>query len=67
MDLTSSFKPKNGFCLPRPSSPSHPSARPSYVIVTVCRSNDVTPKKLSRKYAEIYMALNIVLRGISNI
>ena len=28
---------------------------------------DVTPEKLSRKYAEIYMALDIVLRGVSSI
>ncbi|PSS17800.1 F-BAR domain only protein [Actinidia chinensis var. chinensis] len=37
------------------------------VIVTACRGVDVTPEKLSRKYAEIYMALDIVLRGVSNI
>ncbi|GAB4838234.1 hypothetical protein Ancab_027765 [Ancistrocladus abbreviatus] len=37
------------------------------VIVTACRGVDVTPEKLSRKYAEVYMALDIVLRGVSNI
>lgn len=37
------------------------------VIVTACRGVDVTPEKLSRKYAEIYMALDIVLRGVSHI
>ena len=37
------------------------------VVVTACRGVDVTPEKLSRKYAEIYMALDIVLRGVSNI
>ncbi|XP_059637293.1 uncharacterized protein LOC132279349 [Cornus florida] len=37
------------------------------VVVTACRGVDVTPEKLGRKYAEIYMALDIVLRGISNI
>ncbi|KAK6942048.1 Muniscin C-terminal [Dillenia turbinata] len=37
------------------------------VIVTACRGVDVTPEKLHRKYAEIYMALDIVLRGVSNI
>ncbi|KAE8687176.1 hypothetical protein F3Y22_tig00111022pilonHSYRG00186 [Hibiscus syriacus] len=37
------------------------------VIVTACRGVDVTPEKLARKYAEIYMALDIVLRGVSNI
>ncbi|KAL6980133.1 hypothetical protein U1Q18_021782 [Sarracenia purpurea var. burkii] len=37
------------------------------VIVTACRGVDVTPEKLSRKYSEIYMALDIVLRGVSNI
>ncbi|KAF7838047.1 muniscin carboxy-terminal mu-like domain protein [Senna tora] len=37
------------------------------VIVTACRGVDVTPEKLSKKYAEIYMALDIVLRGVSNI
>ncbi|XP_021893149.1 uncharacterized protein LOC110811085 [Carica papaya] len=37
------------------------------VIITACRGVDVTPEKLSRKYAEVYMALDIVLRGVSNI
>uniref|UniRef100_A0A2P2LRS3 MHD domain-containing protein n=1 Tax=Rhizophora mucronata TaxID=61149 RepID=A0A2P2LRS3_RHIMU len=37
------------------------------VLVTACRGVDITPAKLSRKYAEIYMALDIVLRGVSNI
>lgn len=37
------------------------------VIVTACRGVDVTPEKLSKKYSEIYMALDIVLRGVSNI
>lgn len=37
------------------------------VIVTACRGVEVTPDKLSRKYAEVYMALDIVLRGVSNI
>nr|POF09003.1 histone h4 variant [Quercus suber] len=37
------------------------------VVVTACRGVDVTPEKLSRKYAEIYMALDIVLRGVSSI
>ncbi|CAN6862260.1 hypothetical protein Bca4012_045107 [Brassica carinata] len=37
------------------------------VIVTACRGVDVTPVKLGRKYAEVYMALDIVLRGVSNI
>ncbi|KAJ0030750.1 hypothetical protein Pint_14130 [Pistacia integerrima] len=37
------------------------------VIVTACRGVDVTPEKLNRKYAEIYMALDIVLRGVSSI
>ncbi|XP_024194038.1 uncharacterized protein LOC112197542 [Rosa chinensis] len=37
------------------------------VVVTACRGVDVTPEKLARKYAEIYMALDIVLRGVSNI
>ncbi|KAB2625920.1 hypothetical protein D8674_017580 [Pyrus ussuriensis x Pyrus communis] len=32
------------------------------VIVTICCNVDVTPEKLSRKYAKIYIALNIVLR-----
>ncbi|RAL48769.1 hypothetical protein DM860_001089 [Cuscuta australis] len=37
------------------------------VVVTACRGVDVTPEKLSKKYAEIYMALDIVLRGVSSI
>ncbi|KAM7249665.1 hypothetical protein ACFE04_019864 [Oxalis oulophora] len=37
------------------------------VIVTACRGVDVTPDKLHRKYAEIYMAFDIVLRGVSSI
>ncbi|KAF5739718.1 hypothetical protein HS088_TW12G00928 [Tripterygium wilfordii] len=37
------------------------------VIVTACRGVDVTPEKLNRKYAEMYMALDIVLRGVSSI
>ncbi|KAL3623887.1 hypothetical protein CASFOL_032703 [Castilleja foliolosa] len=37
------------------------------VIVTACRGVDVTPEKLGKKYAEIYMALDIVLRGVSSI
>ena len=37
------------------------------VIVTACRGVDVTPEKLGRKYAVVYMALDIVLRGVSNI
>ncbi|XP_010274914.1 PREDICTED: uncharacterized protein LOC104610125 isoform X1 [Nelumbo nucifera] len=37
------------------------------VIVAACRGVDVTPEKLHRKYAEIYMALDIVLKGVSSI
>ncbi|KAL6534727.1 hypothetical protein OROGR_013402 [Orobanche gracilis] len=37
------------------------------VIVTACRGVDVTPDKLGKKYAEVYMALDIVLRGVSSI
>ncbi|XP_052210695.1 uncharacterized protein LOC127813652 [Diospyros lotus] len=37
------------------------------VVVTACRGVDVTPEKLARKYAEIYMALDIVMRGVSSI
>ncbi|CAN4109089.1 unnamed protein product [Withania somnifera] len=37
------------------------------VVVTACRGVDVTPEKLGKKYAEIYMALDIVLRGVRNI
>ncbi|GER32597.1 hypothetical protein STAS_08672 [Striga asiatica] len=37
------------------------------VIVTACRGVDVTPEKLGKKYAEVYMALDIVLRGVTSI
>ncbi|KAL8041028.1 hypothetical protein ABFX02_10G138700 [Erythranthe guttata] len=37
------------------------------IVVTACRGVDVTPEKLGKKYAEIYMALDIVLRGVSSI
>lgn len=37
------------------------------VIVAACRGVDVTPEKLHKKYAEVYMALDIVLRGVSRI
>ncbi|EPS60646.1 hypothetical protein M569_14155, partial [Genlisea aurea] len=37
------------------------------VVVAACRGVDVTPEKLAKKYAEIYMALDIVLKGISSI
>ncbi|KAL1563563.1 hypothetical protein AAHA92_06017 [Salvia divinorum] len=37
------------------------------VIVTACRGVDVTPEKLGKKYVEVYMALDIVLRGVSSI
>ncbi|KAK4789667.1 hypothetical protein SAY86_016971 [Trapa natans] len=37
------------------------------VVVAACRGVDVTPEKLARKYAEVYMALDIVLRGVSSI
>ncbi|XAR67782.1 hypothetical protein NMG60_11002681 [Bertholletia excelsa] len=37
------------------------------VIVSACRGVDVTPEKLSRKYTEVYMVFDIVLRGVSNI
>lgn len=37
------------------------------VVVAACRGVDVTPEKLGRKYAEVYMALDIVLKGVSNI
>ncbi|XP_073141660.1 uncharacterized protein [Henckelia pumila] len=37
------------------------------VVVTACRGVDVTPEKLGKKYAEVYMALDIVLRGVSSI
>ncbi|KAJ0984215.1 hypothetical protein J5N97_002571 [Dioscorea zingiberensis] len=34
------------------------------VVVAACRGVDATPDKLHRKYPEIYMALDIVLRGV---
>ncbi|KAL5973994.1 hypothetical protein ACLOJK_030654 [Asimina triloba] len=37
------------------------------VVVAACRGVDVTPEKLHRKYAEIYMALDIILHGVSRI
>ncbi|KAG6421244.1 hypothetical protein SASPL_117794 [Salvia splendens] len=37
------------------------------VIVNACRGVDVTPEKLGKKYVEVYMALDIVLRGVSSI
>ncbi|KAM7268563.1 hypothetical protein ACFE04_010729 [Oxalis oulophora] len=37
------------------------------VIVTACRGVDVTSEKLYKKYSEIYMALDIILRGVSSI
>ncbi|GKV17566.1 hypothetical protein SLEP1_g28052 [Rubroshorea leprosula] len=37
------------------------------IIVAACCGVDVTPEKLALKYAEVYMALDIVLRGFSNI
>lgn len=37
------------------------------VVVTACRGVDVTPEKLGKKYAEIYMALDIILRGATGI
>ncbi|ERN09706.1 uncharacterized protein LOC18437863 [Amborella trichopoda] len=37
------------------------------VVVAACRGVDVTPDKLHRKYSEIYMALDIVLRGVTSI
>ncbi|XP_020699729.1 uncharacterized protein LOC110111997 [Dendrobium catenatum] len=37
------------------------------VIVAACRGVDVTPEKLHRKYPEIYMALDIVLRGVGSV
>ncbi|KAJ3693392.1 hypothetical protein LUZ60_008872 [Juncus effusus] len=33
------------------------------VVVSACRGVDVTPDKLYKKYPEVYMALDIVLRG----
>ncbi|KAI3995063.1 hypothetical protein MKX01_020835 [Papaver californicum] len=37
------------------------------VIVAACRGVDVTREKINKKYAEIYMALDIVLKGVSGI
>ncbi|KAG0495219.1 hypothetical protein HPP92_006213 [Vanilla planifolia] len=37
------------------------------VIVAACRGVDVNPEKLHRKYPEIYMALDIVLRGVGSV
>ncbi|KAJ6808707.1 uncharacterized protein M6B38_165210 [Iris pallida] len=37
------------------------------VLVAACRGVDVTPEKLHRKYPEIYMALDIVLRGVGSV
>lgn len=37
------------------------------VVVAACRGVDVTPEKLHRKYPEIYMALDIVLRGVGSV
>lgn len=34
------------------------------VLVAACKGVDVTPDKLNRKYTEIYMALDRVLRGV---
>ncbi|XP_078433877.1 muniscin carboxy-terminal mu-like domain protein [Wolffia australiana] len=34
------------------------------ILVAACRGVDVTPEKLNRRYPEIYMALDIVLRGV---
>ncbi|XP_078170873.1 muniscin carboxy-terminal mu-like domain protein [Carex rostrata] len=33
------------------------------VVVAACRGVDVTPEKVHRKYPEVYLALDIVLRG----
>jgi len=35
------------------------------VVVAACKGVDVTPDKLSRKYTEVYMALDVVLHGVS--
>ncbi|XP_026395649.1 uncharacterized protein LOC113290265 [Papaver somniferum] len=35
------------------------------VIVAACRGVDVTREKINKKYAEIYMAMDIVLKGVS--
>ncbi|WOK92671.1 hypothetical protein Cni_G01362 [Canna indica] len=37
------------------------------VVVAACRGVDVTPEKLHRKYPEVYMALDIVLRGVGGV
>nr|CAD1840261.1 unnamed protein product [Ananas comosus var. bracteatus] len=37
------------------------------VVVAACRGVDVTPEKLHRKYPEVYMALDIVLRGVGSV
>ncbi|KAK1289142.1 hypothetical protein QJS10_CPB18g00208 [Acorus calamus] len=37
------------------------------VVVSACRGVDVTPEKLQRKYAEVYIALDLVLRGVSSV
>lgn len=34
------------------------------IVVAACRGVDVTAEKLYRKYPEVYMALDIVLRGV---
>ena len=34
------------------------------IVVAACRGVDVTAEKLNRKYPEIYMALDIVLKGV---
>jgi hypothetical protein len=35
------------------------------VLVAACKGVDVTPDKISRKYTEVYMALDVVLHGVS--
>ncbi|MCO5589106.1 hypothetical protein L7F22_043072 [Adiantum nelumboides] len=37
------------------------------VLVAACKGVDVTSEKVIRKYTEIYMALDVVLRGLANI
>ncbi|KAI3848976.1 hypothetical protein MKX03_001068 [Papaver bracteatum] len=37
------------------------------VIVAACRGVDVTREKINKKYAEIYMALDVVLKGVSGV
>ncbi|XP_074579186.1 uncharacterized protein LOC141835707 [Curcuma longa] len=37
------------------------------VVVAACRGVDVTPEKLHRKYPEVYMALDIILRGVGSV